>query len=71
MHKTMKRIAAGLVAITAGLSAAAASAPMSAFAEYEEILVRSDFEAGIGLPWYTWEAGLRHFRRHLQYNDTE
>lgn len=56
MHKTVKRIAAGLVAINAALSAAAASAPMSAFAEDEQILVRSDFEAGIGLPWYTWEA---------------
>ena len=55
MHKTMKRIAAGLVAITAGLSAAAASAPMSVFAEDEQILIQSDFEAGIGLPWHTVE----------------
>ncbi|MBO4866593.1 MAG: glycoside hydrolase family 9 protein [Ruminococcus sp.] len=55
MHKTMKRIAAGLVAITAALSAAAASAPMSVFAAGELILIQSDFEAGIGLPWYTWE----------------
>ncbi|WP_294483991.1 hypothetical protein, partial [uncultured Ruminococcus sp.] len=55
MHKTMKRIAAGLVAITAGLSAAAASAPMSVFAEDEQILIRSEFEAGIGLPWRTLE----------------
>ncbi|EXM40731.1 glycoside hydrolase family 9 [Ruminococcus albus SY3] len=55
MHKTMKRIAAGLVAITAGLSAAAASAPMSVFAEDEQILIQSDFEAGIGLPWRTLE----------------
>jgi len=38
MHKTMKRIAAGLVAITGALSAAAASAPMSVFAEDEQIL---------------------------------
>ena len=55
MHKTMKRIAAGLVAITAGLSAAAASAPMSVFAESEQILIQSDFDEGIGLPWYTTE----------------
>ncbi|SEL41402.1 glycoside hydrolase family 9 protein [Ruminococcus albus] len=55
MHKTMKRIAAGLVAITAGLSAAAASAPMSVFAEDEQILIQSDFEAGMGLPWHTLE----------------
>ena len=55
MHKTMKRIAAGLVAITASLSAAAASAPMSVFAEDEQILIQSDFEAGMGLPWHTLE----------------
>ena len=55
MHKTMKRIAAGLVAITAALSAAAASAPMSAFAAGELILIQSDFNAGMGLPWHTLE----------------
>ena len=55
MHKTMKRIAAGLVAITGALSAAAASAPMSVFAEDEEILIQSDFNAGMGLPWHTLE----------------
>ncbi|SEL48079.1 endoglucanase, partial [Ruminococcus albus] len=43
------------MAITAGLSAAAASAPMSVFAEDEQILIQSDFEAGIGLPWYALE----------------
>ncbi len=55
MHKTMKRIVAGLVAITGALSATAASAPMSVFAKNEQIIIQSDFNAGMGLPWRTFE----------------
>ncbi|ADU21299.1 glycoside hydrolase family 9 protein [Ruminococcus albus] len=55
MHKKMKRIVAGLVAITGALSATAASAPMSVFAKNEQIIIQSDFNAGMGLPWRTFE----------------